>query len=177
MNWLQNETIKLRALELSDIDTLYNLENDSSLWSLSNTLAPFSKYILKKYLENSVKDIYEAKELRLMIDLFSSGDFIPIGIIDIFDFDHYHKRAGLGVLIDAKYRRQNFAYLALNLVIDYCFNYLNLHQLFCSIQEDNVASIKLFKKLNFEITGTKKEWLFTSDGFKNELFLQLFNKK
>jgi diamine N-acetyltransferase len=176
MNWLQKDKIKLRALELSDIDVLYDLENDSSLWTLSNTLAPFSKYILKKYLEASVKDIYEAKELRLMIDFDDTGITLPIGIIDIFDFDPFHKRAGLGIVINAKFRRQNHAFNALVLVIDYCFNYLNLHQLYCNISEDNIASIKLFQKLDFNITASKKDWLLTKNGFKNELFLQLIKK-
>ena len=53
--------IILRALELSDIDLLYQWENDKNIWQVSNTLVPFSRYILKKYIENSFKDIYEMK--------------------------------------------------------------------------------------------------------------------
>lgn len=173
---LENEIIKLRALEPEDIEFLYKLENNTQLWRVSNTVVPFSKYLLGKYLENSYKDIYEAKELRLIIDLKADKKSIPIGLIDIFDFDPYHKRAGIGIVIDKNFREKNYAFISLKLLIDYCFNYLNLHQLYCNITEDNIASINLFKKLNFEISAIKKDWIFSNKSFKNELFLQLINK-
>ncbi|HAV55970.1 MAG TPA: GNAT family N-acetyltransferase, partial [Aequorivita sp.] len=46
MKTLKGEHIFLRALELSDLDFLYILENDESLWEVSNTTTPYSKYIL-----------------------------------------------------------------------------------------------------------------------------------
>lgn len=55
---------KLRALEPEDIDFLYNIENQEDLWEVSQTHLPFSKYILKKYIENANQDIYETKQFR-----------------------------------------------------------------------------------------------------------------
>ena len=69
-NMTANEQgIVLRALEPSDIDLLYQWENDKKIWQGSNTLVPFSRYILKQYIENSYKDIYEMKQQRFMIDV------------------------------------------------------------------------------------------------------------
>ena len=61
--------IILRALEPTDIDALYKWENDPEIWHVSNTCTPYSKYILEKYIENSHLDIYQVKQLRLMIDI------------------------------------------------------------------------------------------------------------
>ncbi len=58
---LQTYSIELRALEPSDIDILYNWENDQKLWHLSNTVAPFSKFILEQYIMNAEQDIYYSK--------------------------------------------------------------------------------------------------------------------
>jgi diamine N-acetyltransferase len=69
MQNLDNIHIRLRALEPEDLETLYAWENDMSIWQLSNTLIPFSKFTLKQYLETSKMDIYEAKQLRLIIEL------------------------------------------------------------------------------------------------------------
>jgi diamine N-acetyltransferase len=52
-----------------------------------------------------------------------------------------------------------------------------LHQLYCNIDEDNEASLTLFKKYGFKITGKKHDWIRTSLGYKNEYFLQLINSK
>ena len=60
--------IKLRALEPEDLELLYEWENNNEYWIISNTVSPFSKYTLKRYIENSHKNIYETGQLRLMID-------------------------------------------------------------------------------------------------------------
>ncbi|MBI5011000.1 MAG: GNAT family N-acetyltransferase, partial [Bacteroidia bacterium] len=147
--------IRLRALEPEDLELLYNWENNLSYWVVSNTVSPFSKYTLKRYVENSHKSIYEAGQLRLMID--HSNDKVSIGTIDIFDFDPFHMRAGLGILIASEeYRRKGYATMALTCLIDYCFKTLQLHQLYCNILANNLESIDLFKKLGFVQKKKKK---------------------
>mgnify|MGYP000951130226 CR=1 FL=1 len=49
---LQSELIKLRAMEPEDIEILYRWENDTDIWKVSNTIAPFSKYVLRQFIEH-----------------------------------------------------------------------------------------------------------------------------
>ena len=63
---LKGKSIFLRALEPSDIDFLYQLENEENLWEVSNTITPFSRFILEQYLENSHRDIFDIRQLRLV---------------------------------------------------------------------------------------------------------------
>ena len=51
--YLSDEEIRLRALEPEDLEVLYRWENDSTLWEVGNTLAPFSRYALKRYIAES----------------------------------------------------------------------------------------------------------------------------
>lgn len=167
--------IRLRALEPEDLELLYDWENNDSNWIISNTVSPFSKYTLKRYLENSHKNIYETGQLRLMIDHIQ--DKLSIGTIDIFDFDPFHKRAGLGILIaNETYRRKGYASMSLTCLISYCFGTLQLHQLYCNILANNLESMELFKKQGFIETGIKKDWIKTSDGYLDEYVYQLLNK-
>ena len=171
---MKYEKINLRALEPEDLELLYNWENNDSFWRISNTVSPFSKYTLKRYLENSHKDIYETGQLRLMIDHIP--DKVTIGTIDIFDFDPFHKRAGLGILIaNETYRRNGYASMSLTCLIDYCFKTLQLHQLYCNILANNYESQELFKKQGFIQTGVKKDWIKTSDEYLDEYLFQLIN--
>jgi diamine N-acetyltransferase len=172
---MKYKNIKLRALEPEDLELLYDWENDETYWSISNTVSPFSKYTLKRYIENSHKNIYESGQLRLMIE--QTEDKITIGTIDIFEFDPFHKRAGIGILIaDEAYRRKGYASLALTCLIDYCFKTLQLHQLYCNILSDNIVSINLFKKYGFSQSGIKKDWIMTGSGYMDVLMFQLINK-
>lgn len=169
---MKYDKIKLRALEPEDLELLYEWENNVSFWTISNTITPFSKFTLKRYLEHSHKNIYETGQFRLMIDLIPEK--ATIGTIDIFDFDSFHKRAGLGILIaNEEYRRKGYASMALKCLVDYCFKTLQLHQLYCNILSNNCESMDLFKKQGFVETGIKKDWIKMSDGYLDEFLLQL----
>jgi diamine N-acetyltransferase len=171
---MKYKDIKLRALEPEDLELLYEWENNNDYWIISNTVSPFSKYTLKRYIENSHKNIYESGQLRLMIDHIT--DKQTIGTIDIFDFDSYHKRAGIGILIAKEnYRQKGYATMALTCLTEYCFKTLLLHQLYCNILENNNESIDLFRKLGFKEIGLKKDWIRTSEGYLSEIMLQLVN--
>ncbi|MCR9262796.1 MAG: GNAT family N-acetyltransferase [Flavobacteriaceae bacterium] len=167
---LKGEHIYLRALEPTDLDFLYQLENDTSIWEISGTLRPYSKKVLRLYLENAHRDIYEVKQLRLCI--CNTNDQC-IGLIDVFDFDPKNRRAGIGIVIaNPENRNKGVGAEALNLLCDYAFSVLDLHQLYANILEENTNSIHLFEKLGFERIGVKKEWIRTSSGFKNEIMFQ-----
>lgn len=174
-NFLENDTLKLRALEPVDLELLYTWENNPDIWEVSNTLIPYSKYILHQYIENSHKDIFEAKQIRLIIDLKISEDIpISIGTIDLFDVDFYNLRSGIGILIaDKEHRNKGYAGLTIELLKKYTFDHLGLKQLYCNISEDNIASLKVFQNHGFKITGKFKNWKKSSKGWKNIHFLQL----
>ncbi len=167
---LKGENIQLRALEPSDLDTLYHWENDMNFWKVSNTIAPFSKHILSQYLANAHQDIFTAKQLRLIIEKENRA----IGTIDLFDFEPVHKRAGIGILIANQGDRQKgYAREALELLINYAFKQLQLKQIYCNISSINKASINLFSALDFILVGVKKDWNKTQEGWEDELLFQL----
>ena len=162
--------ITLRALEPGDIDLLYQWENNMEIWDVSNTKAPFSKSVLTKYIDHSVKDIYELKQLRLIIQ---NEDMTPVGAVDLFDFDPYHLRAGVGILIHKnEHRNLGYASDTIQALSEYALNILGLKQLYANIADDNTTSINLFEKTGFEKTGLKKLWLKTVNGWKDEILLQ-----
>lgn len=176
---LQGKNLYLRALEPQDLDLLYKWENNPEVWAVSGTLAPFSRFVIEQYLTISHQDIYTSKELRLMIDLGNSdaSKAKTIGCVDLFDFDPKNKKTGIGILIgDESERRKGYAAEAIEVVIEYCFTILDLHQVYCSVIGDNQDSLALFRKLNFETTGTRKDWIYNKGQFVDEYFLQFIRK-
>jgi len=171
---LNGKHIYLRALEPEDLDFIYTIENDESFWEISNTQTPYSRYLIKQYLEYAHKDIYEVKQLRLVICDFNDEQ---IGMIDFFEFDFKNKRAGIGILIkDSENREKGYGREALKLLVNYGFKHLNLHQVYCNISEGNEASIKLFKSQGFEEIGLKKDWNYSKGSFKSEYLFQRIYK-
>ena len=170
---LKGENIYLRALEPEDLEFIHTVENDESIWEISNTQTPYSKFLIKQYLENAHKDIFEVKQLRLVISSYSE---VALGMIDLFDFDFKNSRAGVGILVkEPNDRLKGYGHEALKLVIDYSFTHLGLHQLYCNITEENEASIKLFANHGFKKIGLKKDWNTINGSYKNEYLFQLIN--
>lgn len=172
VNTLQGDKVFLRALEPSDLEFLYGAENNESIWEVSNSYAPYSKYVLSQYLENAHLDIYEAKQLRMVICKLESNN--PIGFVDLFDFNPKHFRVGIGILIDkGEDRNKGYALEAIQLCTQYAFTHANVHQVHATITEDNNGSIRLFEKAGFKESGRKKDWIYNQGEFKDEYIYQL----
>ncbi|MDR2058403.1 MAG: GNAT family N-acetyltransferase [Dysgonamonadaceae bacterium] len=174
MALFENDKIILRALEPEDLDVLYKWENDSTLWRNGITLTPYSKFALRDYLSNSTLDIFQTRQLRLMIEEKKSGD--SIGTIDLYDFDPMNLRAGIGILIDAAYRRQGLGLQSLKLMEEYAFRFLLLKQLYAYVPIRNMPSYKLFSQGGYEETGLLRSWIKTENGFIDVFFMQLIVK-
>lgn len=165
------KNISLRALEPGDAGLLFKWENDPSIWHVSNTIAPYSRFDIDQYILNS-GDIFTSKQLRLMIFLNEEPDK-TVGAVDLFDFDPLHKRAEIGILIHESYRGNGYAIEAIELLKEFSFNTLNLHQLYCHVPTDKEINLNLFTKLGFTISGVRKQWRWRKDHWSDEYLLQL----
>jgi diamine N-acetyltransferase len=176
MNTLKGKNVYLRALEPNDLEFVYAMENDQSIWEVSNTQTPYSRFLIKQYLENAHQDIYEAKQLRLAI--CQDQDFPAIGLIDLFEFDPKNRRAGMGIVIRSDQKRnQQIGSEALELLIQFSFYDLNLHQVYANIGTENSASVALFTKFGFQKIGIKKDWVLVNGVYQDEAIYQLINHK
>lgn len=173
--FLKGNIISLRALEPSDADLLYRWENDQSLWPVSFTQVPFSKFVLEEFVNAAHDDIYTNKQLRLMANRLSDNK--TVGIIDLFEFDPQHLRCGVGIYIHEADRKSGCAFESIELIKHYCFTTLLLKQLYVHVNESNAASIALFEKAGFEKNGIKKCWNKTGlNTYEDVWFLQCINK-
>ncbi len=165
--------LKLRALEPNDLELVYEVENDKSLWVYSNTSSPFSRHTLKKFIENSHLDIIEHKQLRLVI----ADDEQSYGFIDLYDYDFINRRVGLGIIIFKKYRSKGIGLSSLQLTENYLLEHVPIHQVYANISSKNKESISLFEKSGFVNIGLKKDWIFYNNKFNDELLFQkILNK-
>ncbi|MEE3034832.1 MAG: GNAT family protein [Bacteroidota bacterium] len=163
------EDINLRALEPSDIDFLFNVENDIDLWKYSNRSTPYSKHILSDYIKNSSKDIFESRQIKFAI---SDSKNKPVGFIDLYDFEPMHRRAAIGLVVDDSKRSMGIGSSSLRLIEEYAKNQLFLHQLYANIASENTHSIKLFKKHLFVQSGKRIEWNYYDGKYHDEYIFQ-----
>jgi diamine N-acetyltransferase len=168
---ITRDDITLRALEPNDVELLYKWENDPETWKVSSTRGPVSKFMLASYIKSCDKDFWESRELRLIIE---NTEGKPFGSVELFDFDPFHMRAGVGIIVLEKgERRKGIATAALKQLIGYALNEIGIYQLWANVAESNLSSLNLFQKLGFEMVGLKKNWLkIPGKGWEGEYLLQ-----
>lgn len=167
---LSNETLFLRAPEPEDLELFYEWENDTELWKVGTTISPFSRFILKEYIAAGGDDIYQTRQIRLMI--IHKDTNRVVGMADLFDFDPFHRKAAVGILTGSSFQKKGFASMGLELLEDYAFRFLGLHMLYAHIPMENAASLKLFEKRGFERKGILSDWIRIGDDYMDVVIAQ-----
>ena len=167
--WLKDDAISLRTPEPEDLELMYAMENDTTLWSVGNTTLPYSRYTLRQYLEQSKQDLYAERQARFVIGV-ENGEVA--GMIDLADFDPLNSRAEVCIGLLGKYRGKGIAARALNLICDYAFKKLHINQLYAFIPEWNEESLGLFEKNGFKKSALLQQWQRTENGYNNVFLVQ-----
>ncbi|MGI6046514.1 MAG: GNAT family N-acetyltransferase [Petrimonas sp.] len=169
-----SDSIFLRPLEPEDLEFFYKWENDTTLWKHGSTIVPFSRFALRQYIADSQLDIFQSRQLRMMIVEKESN--VTVGTIDLYDFDALNSRAGVGILVDEDFQKRGYASQALSCMEDYAFGHLKLHQLYAFVPEGNLPSLLLFEKVGYQKTAVLKDWISVSKTFDDVIVMQKVNK-
>lgn len=169
---LQRDGYRLRAPEPEDLGCMTRFENTPSLWEVSNVTGPYSCYYLKQYIETNQNDLYTDRQLRLMIE---DPDKQVVGIIDLCNFEPFHNRSEIGIVIAEEHQGKGIGQLALNLLIEHCFDYLGIHQLFAYIDVTNTPCRRLFQKCGFEECAHLKDWMRMGKSYRDVIMVQRIN--
>ena len=143
---LKSQQISLILLEDNDLEFLYSIENNPDNKKYGSSNVYLSKKTLKDYIKNSGADISVYGQQRFVIVLNN----ISIGLIDLFDFDQNNRSAFVGVIVINEYQNKNYGSKALELLISYSWDKLDLLSLYANINPVNNISISLFNKFYFK---------------------------
>ena len=169
INLLTDGILKLRAPEPYDRDLFIKWENDPTLWDTGCTVAPYSIHLIDDYINNYNPDIFATRQLRMMVELVSTGDVV--GAIDLYDFDPVNKRAGVGFIIDPAHRGKGLGTQALSIVCRYSMLRLDVKQLYAFVGIDNKASLNTLEKASFKRSGKLRRWIRTGRNRYTDAFI------
>lgn len=165
--WLKNDRITLRSPEPEDLELMYAMENDTTLWSVGNATLPYSRYTLRAYLEQSRQDLFSEHQARFVIEL---ADGEAAGMIDLAEYDPLNSRAEVCIGLLGRHRGKGIATETMQLLCEYAFKKLHIHQLYAYVPQWNNESITLFEKNGFEKSALLRQWQRNENGY-NDVFL------
>lgn len=161
---IKGKMVLLRAIELEDAEILRGMINDSSMekmmWGHS---FPVSKYQQNEWIHNLSND---QSAFRAMIEV----DGKTIGTIILSNIDMKNGNAEVHIKLAKKGERgKGYGSDAVLALLEYAFNELRLHCVYCRIKADNEISKKMVEKCGFI-----KEGCLRSRVFKNGVYADFF---
>lgn len=149
---IEGNKVKLRTVLAEDLEILLDWENREELWPLSGRTSGVTRDEMQDFVHGH-HDLLLEKQLRLMICTLSNS---TVGTLDLYEFNHETRSAGVGILIaDTSNRRNGYGLESLNLLAEHCFVAFRMSRLFCTVQTSNTGSIALFEKAGYSNLKTE----------------------
>ena len=96
-----------------------------------------------------------------------------VGFAKVYNVDLNNKNCMLGGDIHKEHRGNGYSYNMWNMLLEYCFNHLNLYRVGLTTAEYNELATKVYKKLGFKSEGFLNESLYRDGVFHNQLCMYL----
>jgi len=171
VSFLNGDRISLREVQTSDVtDAYYQWMNSPEINRyLESRFYPHSKEDLRAFVSHIADD-----KNHVFLAMIHKYSHQHIGNIKLGPINWIHRHANIGLLIGEKdFWGQGLATEAIQLVVQYAFDTLNLHKLMAGCYADNSGSARAFQKAGFEIEGVRKSHFYHEGSFSDEILLGL----
>lgn len=101
-----------------------------------------------------------------------------IGTISLEKINNINRTATLGIFIGNKeYLSKGFGTEAINLILDYGFNYLNLNAINLNVMEFNPRAIKCYEKCGFKQYGRRRKCRFINGKYYDIICMDILSEE
>ncbi len=105
-------------------------------------------------------------------------DDILIGNCGINGIDQLRQCAEVGLFIgDEENRNKGYGAEALNLLLDYCFDYLNVNNVMLKVFSFNERAINCYRKLGFKEIGRRRQSYYLKGKFYDQVFMDILKSE
>ena len=174
MRVLESNRIIIKPVEQEDLPFLLNLRWDSDIMKYL-IHDPISLKSQQAWFESTTKSNDMPFSIFVKEDA-NSSEMAIAGTVGLYNFNHRHQRATWRLRISSNFQGKGIGFEAIHMILDYGFNTLNLNKIVSDSFVDNIAIIKLSKKLGFAEEGVVKSHYFHQGRFRDAINFGLLRK-
>lgn len=157
-------SVTLTGLQFDNLYKHFEWNNDPELNRLDSEL-PYEKESLSEFKRRFEALIYHPSPYSRDFEIHVDGDKV-IGVAYIAEISQHNKHCKIGITIgDRDYWGKGYGRAVLRLVLDYCFNELEMHRVSADTFEYNSAWRKLVVWAGFKREGTERDYLFRDGSY------------
>lgn len=159
---VENDIVKLRPVQMSDIEAIANAANDERIWEhMSVTL--LTQEAVENYIENAIKE--REKGISYMFAVIEKKTDNIVGCTSFLDISFLHKRLEIG----ATWYNPTVWRSAINtnckfLLFQYCFEVLNLNRIQIKTGHENYRSQKAIERIGAIKEGVLRNHMIRKEG-------------
>lgn len=125
----------------------------------------------KKYLEENINEV-----ANFVIVTLDKNEMI--GTVSLNRVNNIHREATLGIFIGNKeYWNNAYGTEAIKLILDYGFNYMNLHSIKLNLLSFNERALKCYKKCGFKEAGRLRENRYINGKYYDTICMDILAKE
>jgi len=152
---LKGKRLYLRRLEFSDLERTHKWINAPEIMVMMGSRGPRTLMQQERWFESIASS---RTNIVFALCLISNDEHI--GNLSLFNIDYIDRNAGMTIFIfDKKYRGKGYGPESTRLLMEYAFDYLNLHKVYC--KTDNPGAARMYESL-----GMKKEGIMRQQSFQ-----------
>ena len=176
MDWaclptLQATRLTLRRISADDVDAIFDVFSNAEVMRYWST-PPLADRAAAVELLNEIDDSF-ARQVMLKWGVARRTDNQLIGTTTLYNLDFANRRAEVGYALGRTHWGQGYMHEALQALLSYCFETLNLRRLEADVDPRNEASIKSLERLGFQREGFLRERWEVGGEIQDALFYGL----
>lgn len=162
----------VRAIEKEDLSFLAECRNNEDTW----------KYLGTIDFSNEVKQLawWQSSSLDKTKSYFilCSDDYCTkVGFIRLDEIDYVNRSIRVGGDIHPNYRGQGYGTKMYELLLEYCFNQLNMHRIWLLVLDTNDIAIKLYAKMRFQMEGVQRQAIYRDGKYNDYLMMSILRNE
>lgn len=168
---LKGKKTFIRAVEFEDARLISAWLNDRETNTYLDIIYPLSKRYADSYVS-------EAEDIDKKMFLIDNEDRKPIGIIVISDIKWEYRNCEIGIVIyDKNFRGRGYGKDAMETILEFIFDDMNMHLVHLKTAEENTPAIELYKSLGFEVEGLLRERYYRNGKYSNIIAMSKINTR
>ena len=176
MNWdtlptINTTRMRLRWITEEDVDALYRIFSHPEVMRYWGAPALANRDAAVRLLEEIHENFQKRASMKWGIADLGTDELI--GTATLFNLNLDNRRAEIGYGLDRAFWRQGYMHEALQVLLSYAFNVLELHRVEADVDPRNVGSIRTLEKLGFQREGYLRERWHVNGEIQDALFYGL----
>ncbi len=155
----------IRVITRGDIEPFHFLVNNNR--NRLNTYFPMTVFHTnslnntRAFVEEKIR---EAQQHEFLLMMIHNDQGKLIGMAQIKNFERFVKKCEISYFIDHAFTNKGHATKSIKELVNYIFSKMDMEKIYCRIDPDNIASIRVAEKAGFQLEGRLRNEFKTGDG-------------